>query len=48
MAETAPLLEDDVLPHKRIRQWVLSFPYPLRLLLAGRGSIALKPQVLMS
>ncbi len=34
MAETAALLVDDVLPHKPIRQWVLSFPYPLRFLLA--------------
>jgi ribosomal protein S27E len=35
MAETAALLVDDVLPHKPIRQWVLSFPYPLRFLLAS-------------
>jgi len=34
MAETAALLVDDVLPYKPIRQWVLSFPYPLRFLLA--------------
>ena len=33
--ETAALLVDDVLPHKPIRQWVLSFPYPLRFLLAS-------------
>jgi ribosomal protein S27E len=40
MAETAALLIDDVLPHKPIRQWVLSFPYPLRFLLSN------SPQVL--
>ena len=34
MTETAALLVDDVLPHKPIRQWVLSFPYPLRFLLS--------------
>ncbi len=27
MAERAALLVDDVLPHKPIRQWVLSFPF---------------------
>lgn len=42
MAETAALLVDDVLPHKPIGQWVLSFPYPLRFLLANN------PQVLSS
>ena len=31
MAESAALLVDDVLPHQPIRQWVLSFPFPLRL-----------------
>jgi len=40
MAATAALLIDDVLPHKPIRQWVLSFPYPLRFLLSN------SPQVL--
>ena len=35
MAESAALLVDDVLPHQPIRQWVLSFPFPLRLLLAS-------------
>ena len=35
MVETAALLVDDVLPHKPIRQWVLSFPYPLRFLLTN-------------
>jgi hypothetical protein len=35
MVETAALLVDDVLPHKPIRQWVLSFSYSLRFLLAS-------------
>ena len=35
MAEGAALLVDDVLPHQPIRQWVLSFPFPLRFLLAS-------------
>jgi hypothetical protein len=35
-------LVDDVLPHKPIRQWVLSFLYPLRFLLAN------SPQVVSS
>jgi len=39
MAETAALLVDDVLPHKPIRQWVLSFPYPLRFLLSNNPQI---------
>ena len=34
MAESAALLVDDVLPHEPLRQWVLSFPFPLRFLLA--------------
>lgn len=35
MAECAALLVDEVLPHEPIRQWVLSFPYQLRLLFAN-------------
>ena len=35
MSESAALLVDDVLPHQPIRQWVLSFPFPLRFLLAS-------------
>ena len=35
MAESTALLVDDVLPHEPIRQWVLSFPYQLRFLLAS-------------
>ncbi len=33
---------DDVLPHKPIRQWVLSFPYPLRFLLASNPQVVTK------
>jgi ribosomal protein S27E len=39
MAETAALLADDVLPYKPIRQWVLSFPYSLRFLLAHNPQV---------
>ena len=34
MAESAAHLVDEVFPHKSLRQWVLSFPFPLRLLFA--------------
>ena len=34
MAESAALLVDQVFPHKPLRQWVLSFPFPLRFLFA--------------
>ena len=34
MAESTSHLLDEVFPHKPLRQWVLSFPFPLRLLLA--------------
>jgi hypothetical protein len=33
------LLVDEVLPEQPIRQWVLSFPYPLRFLFAGRPGV---------
>lgn len=36
MAETAALLVDEILPHRPIRQWVLSLPFALRYLLATR------------
>ena len=36
MAETGAHLVDNVLPHTPYRQWVLSFPWPLRLLFAAR------------
>ena len=34
MAESAAHLVDEVFPPKPLRQWVLSFPFPLRLLFA--------------
>ena len=34
MTESASHLVDEVLPYKPLRQWVLSFPFPLRLLFA--------------
>lgn len=40
MNETATHLVDSVLPHLRIRQWVMSFPIPIRLILA------IKPEVM--
>jgi hypothetical protein len=33
MAESAALLVDEVLPERPVRQWVLSFPFPLRFCL---------------
>lgn len=39
MAESAALLVDEVLPQQPMRQWVLSFPYPLRFLFATRPVI---------
>ncbi len=39
MAESAALLVDAVLPEQPMRQWVLSFPYPLRFLFATRPAI---------
>ncbi|MDN5938380.1 MAG: IS91 family transposase [Salinisphaera sp.] len=36
MAEAAALLVDEVFPEQPVRQWVLSFPYPLRFLFASR------------
>ncbi|NBV51860.1 hypothetical protein EBR78_11670, partial [bacterium] len=39
MAETAAHLVDSVLPVQPIRQWVLSFPFPIRLLLAVRPKL---------
>lgn len=38
MAESTALLVDDVLQGYPIRQWVLSLPIPLRLLLARNSS----------
>ena len=39
MAESAALLVDEVFPEQPVRQWVLSFPYPLRFLFAARPVI---------
>ncbi len=39
MAESAALLVDAVLPHRPIRQWVLSFPYPLRFLFVTHPAV---------
>jgi hypothetical protein len=39
MAESAALLVDEVLPEQPARQWVLSFPYPLRFLFATQPAI---------
>ena len=35
MVETAALLADEVFPDVPLRQWVISFPFPLRFLLAA-------------
>ena len=35
MAETAALLADEVFPDAPLRQWVISFPFPLRYLFAA-------------
>jgi len=35
MADSAALLVDEILPHQAMRQWVLSFPFPLRFLFAS-------------
>jgi len=39
MAESAALLVDEVFPEQPMRQWVLSFPFPLRFLFASRPEI---------
>ena len=39
MSETAAHLVDHVLPHKNIRQWVLTFPVQIRLCLAVRPKV---------
>jgi hypothetical protein len=41
MAETAAHLVDHVIPRVAVRQWVLSFPIPLRLLLAAHPQLLL-------
>jgi len=39
MAESAAHLVDEILPHKPIRQWVLSLPFQLRYLLAANPKV---------
>ena len=39
MADSAALLVDEVLPEVPLRQWVLSFPFPLRFLFASRPAV---------
>lgn len=39
MAESAALLVDELFPEQPARQWVLSFPYPLRFLFASRPTV---------
>lgn len=39
MAETAAFLMDQVFPKVPIRQWVLSFPFPLRYLMASNSKV---------
>ena len=39
MADSAALLVEEVFPEQPVRQWVLSFPYPLRFLFASRRVI---------
>ena len=39
MAETAAHLVDYVIPRVLVRQWVLSFPIPLRILLAAHPQL---------
>jgi len=39
MSESAALLVDEVVPEQPMRQWVLSFPFPLRFLFASQPAI---------
>ena len=39
MAESAAHLVDEVFPHKPLRQWVISFPYQVRYLLAQKPKV---------
>ena len=39
MVESAAHLVDHVLPEQPIRQWVLTFPYPLRFLFAAQPQV---------
>ena len=42
MVESSALLVDKILPHQPFRQWVLSFPFPLRFLFASQPQILSK------
>ena len=39
MAESAAYLVDEVIPRVPVRQWVLSYPIPLRMLFAARPEL---------
>ena len=39
MTDSAALLVDEILPLQPMRQWVLSFPFPLRFLFASQPAI---------
>ena len=39
MSDSAAVLVDEVFPTQPVRQWVLSFPYPLRFLFASHPAI---------
>jgi len=39
MADSAALLVDEILPFQPMRQWVLSVPFPLRLLFASQPAV---------
>jgi hypothetical protein len=39
MSQTAAHLVDHVIPHVPVRQWALSLPIPLRVLLAARPEL---------
>ena len=39
MAETAAHLTDNVIPRQPVRQWMISFPIPLRILLASQPQL---------
>ncbi len=38
-AESAALLVGEVFPEQPVRQWVLSVPFPLRVLFASRDEV---------
>ncbi len=42
MSQTAAHLVDQVIPHVPVRQWVLSLPIPLRLLLAAQPELVMQ------